>query len=224
MQNLFVKRFGALLISLSSRATLAVLLAAGGATAGASTLHVTIDTSRFDAATGYLDMQLSASADVPLAMAVVSNMAGFDSNGYVESWGVTPVAGGYVFRNDRSNDLFHAVDFSGMLSFDLSFSGDADPFRRYVSHFVIAAYDGAYAPLGHYDPFTGALADISWTPALDPQGQGGIGVSVSDPAVRVSVVPEPADWLLAAGGLAAMALAQRRARIKHKAGQATRVT
>ncbi len=187
---------------------LALMLAAGAGTASAETIHVAIDTSTFGAATGYVDMQLSASSGVPLATALVSNMVGFDSTAFIDSWGVTPVAGGYLFRNDTSNDLFHAVDFGGILSFDLTFAGAPDPLTSYVSHFVVAAFDDAFAPLGHYDPFTGALADFTWTPALDAQGQGTIAGTLSDPAV--TAVPEPAGYWLAAIGLSALALARRR--------------
>lgn len=187
---------------------LALMLAAGTGAASAETIHVAIDTSTFGAATGYVDMQLSASSGVPLATALVSNMVGFDSTAFIDSWGVTPVAGGYLFRNDTSNDLFHAVDFGGMLSFDLTFDGAPDPLTSYVSHFVVSAFDDAFAPLGHTDPFTGALADFTWTPALNVQGQGTIGGTLSDPAV--TAVPEPAGMLLAAIGLASLALARRR--------------
>ena len=187
---------------------LALMLAAGTGAASAETIHVAIDTSTFGAATGYVDMQLSASSGVPLATALVSNMVGFDSTAFIDSWGVTPVAGGYLFRNDTSNDLFHAVDFGGMLSFDLTFDGAPDPLTSYVSHFVVSAFDDAFAPLGHTDPFTGALADFTWTPALNVQGHGTIGGTLSDPAV--TAVPEPAGMLLAAIGLASLALARRR--------------
>ena len=95
-----------------------------------------------------------------------------------------------------------------MLSFDLTFDGAPDPLTSYVSHFVVSAFDDAFAPLGHTDPFTGALADFTWTPALNVQGQGTIGGTLSDPAV--TAVPEPAGMLLAAIGLASLALARRR--------------
>ncbi len=197
-----------MLTSLLRPLALALVLGAGSAAASAGVIHVAIDTSSFGAATGYLDMQLSASAGVPLATAVVNNMVGFDSNAFIDSWGLTPVAGGYEFRNDTSNDLFHAVQFGGILSFDLSFAGAPDPLTRYVSRFVVGAFDESFAPLGHYDPVTGALADFSWTPSLTAFGDGSIGVLLTDP--HITVVPEPAAALLVGLGLACMALARRR--------------
>jgi hypothetical protein len=190
------------------RLALAMTLAAGAGFASANTIHVSIDTSSFGVATGFLDMQLSASGGVPLATALVNNMVGFDSSAFIDSWGVTSVPGGYEFRNDTSNDLFHAVNFGGLLSFDLTFAGDVDPLTSYISHFVVSAFDDNIAPLGNFDPVTGAIADFAWTPALTAGVDGSIGVTVSD--ARVSVVPEPADLLLIALGVAAMVLVMRR--------------
>ncbi|KQW93622.1 hypothetical protein ASC94_13510 [Massilia sp. Root418] len=185
---------------------MAMTLAAGSGMASASTVHVSVNTAGFGAASGYLDMQLSASAGVPLATAVVSNLAGFGALDLNYGW--TAVAGGFRFRNDTSNYLSHTAVFGGVLSFDLTFDGAYDPLTTYVSHFVVSAFDETFAPLGAYNPVSLALADFSWTPARTASGIGTITAAVSDPGV--AVVPEPANLLLLGAGLAAMALVQRR--------------
>lgn len=182
-----------------------LILCTGASSAGV--VHVAIDTSSFGAASGYLDLQLSASADVPLATVTLTNLAGFDPAAAIDSWGVTTIGGGYRFRNDTSNDLFHAVAFGGVLSFDLLFEGEADPLTAYVSRFVVSAFDEAFAPLGRFDPATGALAEFRWTPPLAASQPGALEVLVSDPGVRV--VPEPASALLLAAALALLPLARR---------------
>ena len=196
------------LAALCTRAALAAMLATGAGMASAGTIHVAIDTSTFGVASGFIDMNLSATGNEPLATVVVDHMVGFDSSAFIDSWGLTPVPGGYAFRNDTSNDLFHAVDFGGVLSFDLTFAGAPNPLNDYVSHFVVAAYDDASMALGHHDPVTGALADFAWTPATSAQGQGTVAVTLNDPAV--TQVPEPATCLLAGIGLTALAFARRR--------------
>lgn len=197
------------IFSLLRRSALAMTLAAASSMASAGTVHVAIDTSSFGPSSGYLDMQLSASSGVPLATALVSNMVGFDSSDFIDFFGVTPVAGGYLFRNDTSNDLFHAVNFGGVLSFDLTFAGDVDPNTSYESQFLVSAFDEAYAALGHFDPENLALAAFSWTPSVTAGVEGSIGVILSDPGA-VTVVPEPSDWLLTGIGLGAMGLVLRR--------------
>jgi hypothetical protein len=194
------------------RAALAVTLAAASSMASAGVVHVEVDTSGFGAPSGYLDLQLSASGGVPLATVLVSNMAGFDPLAFIDSWGVASSGGGYLFRNDTSNDLFHAVTFGGVLAFDLTFAGDHDPLTRYVSHFVVSAFDESYALLGAFDPVTGALANFSWMPSLTAGAEGNISYVLSDP--NVAVIPEPADVLLMGVGLAAMALVLRRRAVR----------
>jgi hypothetical protein len=198
------------LVSVFARMALTVAMAAGVGAASAGTIHVTVDTSHFTDSAGYLDMNLSASANVPLATALVSNLAGFDSNPFIDSWGVTPVAGGgYLFRNDTSNDLFQSVHFGGLLFFDLTFAGAFDPVTSYVSHFAVSAFGSdAMTPLGNYDPVTGTLVDFSWTPAQTALGSGTVGGVASDSGVHV--VPEPADVMLMGIGMAALTLVVRR--------------
>jgi hypothetical protein len=201
--------FQQLVTTFLRQAALALALAAASNLAAAGQIHVTLDTGSFGITDGYIDMQLSAAGGVPLANALVSDLSGFDPETYVDSWGVTPSGNGYLFRNDLANDLFQAARLGGILSFDLSFAGDYDPATRYVSHFVVSAYDAGGNPLGAYDPFTGALADFSWTPALAAGSDGTIGVHISDTDV-VGVVPEPANALLVAAGLLALAITRRR--------------
>jgi hypothetical protein len=192
------------------RLALAVALAAGSSAAQAGIIHVTVDTSAFSAANGYLDMTLSATAGMPLATAVVSNMAGFGALDL--NFGVTSLAGGYGFRNDVSNYLSHAVTFGGLLSFDLNFDGEHDPLTAYVSHFTVTALDEFFAPQGVFDPATYALADFKWTPSLTAGGEGSIAFAVADP--NVTVVPEPAGLFVFGGGLVALAMAQRRRKVR----------
>ena len=195
------------------RAALALLLASGSNLAAAGTIHVVLDTTSFGSTDGYVDMQLSATSGMPLATASVTGRSGFDPTAHIDSWGVTASGDGYLFRNDTSNDLYQAVHFGDDLSFDLNFAGAPDPASAYVSHFVLSAYDAGGAPLGTYDPFTGALADFSWTPAVAAGADGTIGADISDPGIvsyTANKVPEPTDALLVAAGLATMAIARRR--------------
>ena len=183
------------------RVALALALAAGCGAASASILHVSINTSKFGATNGYIDMEFSAIAGAPLATAMVSNLVGLAATPDIQ-WGVDQVSGGYEFRNDTLNLLSHAAVFGGIVSFDLAITGTSDPSASYLSAFKVAAFDGANY-LGNFDPLTGALATFQWTPP--PAGAGGdVLATVFDDSV--ALVPEPADLLLMAIGMAAMAL------------------
>lgn len=187
---------------------LALTLAACGGAASAGVIHVSIDTSTFGASSGYIDMEFSATAGVPLAIAAVSNLVGFAATPDIQ-WGVEQVAGGYKFRNDTVNLLSHAASFGGILSFDLAITGESDPAGSFVSAFKVAAFDGTNY-LGNFDPATGALATFLWTPSLTANASGDLSFGVSDSSV--TVVPEPSDLLLLAIGLAVMMLVSRQRR------------
>lgn len=201
---------------LRARAIRAAFAAAlcGAAPALAAPLHVTIDTSGFGVAAGYLDLQLSASGGVPLAALELSNLSGFSAGAQDDAFGVASTATGYVFRNDTANDVFRAAAFGGTLSFDMDFTGAADPATSYVSHFLVSAFDSSYAPLGAYDPVNAALADFSWTPARDAFASGVVGVTLSDGAAvsvsAVSAVPEPAGAAMLGAGIGMLAWLGRR--------------
>ena len=190
------------------RVALALALAAGCGAASATMLHVSIDTSTFGAASGYIDMEFSAIAGAPLATAVVSNLAGFAATPDIQ-WGVDQVSGGYKFGNDTLNLLSHAATFGGVVSFDLAIMGAADPSTSYVSVFKVDAFDGANY-LGNFDPLTGALATFLWTPPPVAGASGDVVATVFDDSV--TVVPEPADLLLMIIGATAMVLVLQRQR------------
>ena len=185
------------------RMALALALAAGCGAASASVLHVSINTSALGVSSGYIDMEFSAIAGAPLATALVSNLVGFAATPDIQ-WGVDQVSGGYKFRNDALNLLSHAATFGGVMSFDLAITGADDPSASYESVFKVAAFDGANY-VGNFDPATGALATFLWTPPPGAGASGDVLATVFDDSV--ALVPEPADLLLMAIGVAAMALA-----------------
>jgi hypothetical protein len=195
--------FAALLRPLLRHLFLAITLVALYGPASATVIHVSVDTSGFGVSSGYVDMQFGASSGGALATATVTNMTGFDSNAYTESWGLTPVAGGFQFRNDTANDYFQAVTFGGLLSFDLAFAGGYDAAAGYVSAFTFSALSNDFAALGAADPLTGALATFLWTPSLTEGGEGSLNISAAGNAV--AVVPEPGVLALLAIGFAALA-------------------
>jgi hypothetical protein len=192
-------------VMLVRRMALTLTLAAGCCTASASVVSVSIDTSTFGVASGYIDMEFGATAGAPLATAVITNLQGFAATPDIQ-WDVDVVAGGYKFRNDTLNLLSHAASFGGMVSFDLSITGADDPTSSYVSAFKVAAFDGVNY-LGNFAPASGALATFLWTPSPTASGSGTLLASVSDSSV--TLVPEPSEWVLIAIGLAVIVLVSR---------------
>ena len=189
------------------RIALAASLAACSSLASAAVMHVDVDTSSFGVASGYLDLQLSTNGG-PLTTALVNNMVGFDPSAYIDAVGVTQTAAGYLFRSDTFGDLFHAVHFGGVLSFDVDFQGLVDPTGQYPSLFLVSAFDDNFGLLGNADPVRGALAALTWTAPAANGLDGSVLISIADPAV--TVIPEPGGMLLSGIGLAAAAFVLRR--------------
>lgn len=198
----------------------AVLALAMAATAGASslasaqTLHVELDTSLYSASgnSGWLDLQFNpANLPVVAANALIGNLVGFgDAAGAVLEGDVSPQGGGYLFGNSTDyNDLFRTVSFGGKVSFDVTFSGLADPSSAAIpSAFSLALYaaDGI-TQLGDADA-NGNLLVLNWIPAASGAGMANVGYVAS--GLAVSAVPEPTTWLMLGAGLALVGGVARR--------------
>jgi hypothetical protein len=197
-------------------AALALALCSSLAAAG-TTVAVTIDTSTFGNS-GWLDFTYAGASNgtaLP-ASVLLSGFTGFNSAAevYTEGQVSGSQASGYSIGNAPGyNDLFHAVNYGGVLSFNVTFSGDADPAAIVAqSTFSVTAYgDDKQTQLGSSsDALGGALVAFTWTPAIAAGAQGSIAVTVYSNAATVSPVPEPSSWLMLGIGTMLVAGVARR--------------
>lgn len=201
-----------------SRSLLALALSAAAGLASADTLHVELNTAGLGDS-GWIDLFFGAgNGSAALAAADLSHFGGFNSTVAAQTSGAVSgsLASGYQLLNSGGGaDLFHAVNFGGKVSFDISFSGAADPAASGVlSTFSVALYGADQStPLGHYDSTTSSLLQLNWTPSTVLGTPGVVSPMVFDnAAVSVSAVPEPSSWLMLGAGLALVgALSRRRA-------------
>lgn len=202
-----------------SRSLLALALSAAAGLASADTLHVELNTAGLGES-GWIDLFFGAgNGSAALATADLSHFGGFNAGVAAQTGGGVSgsLASGYQLLNsDGGADLFHAVNFGGKVSFDISFSGAADPAASGVlSTFSVALYGADQStPLGHYDGASSSLLQLVWTPSSVLGQPGAVSPMVFDNAVAsVSAVPEPSAWLMLGAGLALVgALSRRRSR------------
>lgn len=197
------------------RAAAALALALCSSLAAADTFFsVSIDTAGFGAG-GWLDMQFNPNGGLftPAATATVTNFAGFDpaAAAYREGDVTGSLQSGYVFGNGSYwNDLFHAVNYGSVLSFTVTFAGDAELTGNVgQSLFTVAAYAAdEVTPLG----VSGgdSLLAITWTPSTTAGMAGSAGAVSYSAVAAVSVVPEPSSWLMLGIGAMLVAGAVRR--------------
>lgn len=197
------------------RSLLALALSAIAGSAAAAGLHVELDTSSFAASgnSGWLDLQFNPGyVDGALASATLSHFVGFDASqtAYMEGGVSGSLASGFVLSNSSAyNDLFHAVQIGGKVSFDVSFSGLADPGAAGNSSVFGMALYGA-------DGFTqlgapgSSLLTVAWTPGQGAGQAGHMGSAVADATVLAAPVPEASSWLMMGAGLALIGLVRRR--------------
>jgi hypothetical protein len=188
--------------TLFTRALLAFALSGGaGAALAGPTYHVALDTTAFAGSTGYLGLTMLGLPTSSLSTATVSPITGAfagvvnltgDANG---SFG-----GGAVIGNTEDwNEFAALVNFGGLFSFDVRFDVGGGPDG---TTFGVALYDN-----NGYFGANGNLIEVEL-------GAGAVGaISVASPIAvigEVAAVPEPADWMLLATGLALMTFTLRR--------------
>lgn len=203
-----------------ARVVAALALALAGAHAAAdTTLNVSIRTDGFAATSGWLDLQFNGPGVglAPAATVTLTDFVGFDAGAEVITAGQVAgsLASGYTIGNgDAWNDLFHAVNYGGVLSFKVTFAGDADLSGDIgQSVFGISAYAADQTTLlGGSSALDGSLATITWTPATQLGGVGETSFALNADAIAVSAVPEPSSWLMMGIGAMLAAGAARRSR------------
>lgn len=200
------------------RSLLALALGACSALASAAgTLNVELDTRSFGS-NGYIDLSFAGSPlNSVLSYADLSNFVGFGSSADAQLSGGASgsLSNGFRIANTAGeyNDLFHAVNFGGKVSFSVTFSGDADPTGLYGSVFSVGLYDATgMAQLGGSASVDGGLLHLNWTPSAVTGGAGTTGIDILAPGgVQVlAAVPEPTTWAMLGAGLALVGLARRR--------------
>ena len=196
------------------RSLLALALSALAGAASADVLHVELDTSGFGPLS-WIDLQFNPGNmnGVVLAEVALSHLSGFDASLTPELIGdvAGSAASGFHFANTTSwNDLFHAV--RGKVSFDVTFSGLADPsFNTIQSAFSVSLYGADKATQLGNAAADGSLLRLDWTPSAVAGGRGAVSTGYQDSAnISVSAVPEPSSWLMLGAGLAMLGGAVRR--------------
>ena len=197
-------------------AALVLALSAGHAAAD-TTLDISIHTAGFGTASGWLDLQFNGPGVglAPDASVTLTDFVGFDAAADVQTAGQVDgsLAAGYVIRNGAAwNDLFHAVNYGGVLSFKVTFAGDADLSGNIgQSVFSVSAYGADQLTLlGNPSSIDGSLGTVTWTPGTTLGEPGRTEAAFNSGVIDIAPVPEPSSWLMTGIGAMLVAGAARR--------------
>lgn len=187
-----------------TRALLALALTGGASAAFAGpAYHVSVNTAAFAGSAGYIDLSFISVGGAAPATATLTNFSGAFGSSAVPFGTVTGDTGSsVVFENGGDSDLLQAADFGGLFSFDLNF--DVVNAGLAGSTFGVALFNQA---LDAYLGLTGNIVEIGVQPGAADTVFAAVGLADVSTA---SAVPEPADWMLLATGLALMTIALRR--------------
>lgn len=177
-----------------------------------SQYHVVLDTSKL-VGSGWLDLQFNpGQASATAAIADLTHFSGQLSSGQspiLSGSVIGDLAGNAAFSNQGAyNDLFQAVNFGQVFSFNLRFSGAfLNSSGSVGTRFALSLYGADQVSLlGNPDAVSGSLLSFELMPAATAGQFGQVTNTVFDTTMlSVSAVPEPSEWLLMLLGFAMLA-------------------
>lgn len=177
-----------------------------------SQYHVVLDTTKL-IGSGWLDLQFNpGQAGATSAFADLTHLSSkypFGDSPILTGLVTGDLSSKAVFSNQSAyNDLFQALNFGQVISFDLRFSGAfLNTPGSFGTSFGLSLYGADQVSLlGNPDAASGSLLTFELMPANAIGQFGTVKPVVFDNAMlSVSAVPEPAEWLLLLAGFAVLA-------------------
>jgi hypothetical protein len=174
-----------------------------------SQYHVVLDTTKL-VGSGWLDLQFNpGQAGATSAFADLTHLSSkypFGDSPILTGLVTGDLSSKAVFSNQSAyNDLFQALNFGQVISFDLRFSGAfLNTPGSFGTSFGLSLYGADQVSLlGNPDAVSGSLLTFELMPAATAGQFGQVTPIVFDNAMlSVSAVPEPSEWLLMLVGLA----------------------